>query len=100
MRHPLIKDVIIHIANEGKRPKHIGYELVRMGMRKGVSDFFIPIPSKGFHGLWIELKVMDEKRKATKEQLDWLERMVSLGYAGYVAHGWVRASQIISSYLK
>ncbi len=97
---PLLKEVILHIANEGKRTKIGGFLLKLMGLRRGVSDFFIPIPHNGYHGLWIELKTMDEKKKPTKEQKEWLEKMKSLGYAGFIAHGWVNASAIISSYLR
>lgn len=97
--HHLIKDVIIHIPNEGKRSKITGYFLKKQGMRKGVSDFFLPIPMKPFHGLWIELKTMDHKAKVSAEQLEWLARMREMGYAAYVAYGWVHASDIVLSYL-
>lgn len=71
-----------------------------MGLRKGVSDFFIPLPmpEKGFHGLWIELK-RSKGGKTTDEQYEWLERMIKMGYAGYVAHGWVHAAEIVRSYM-
>lgn len=92
--------MIIHIPNEGKRSKVGGYLLKRQGLRKGVSDFFLPLASKGFHGLWIELKSTDQKRKATKEQLDWLERMIKMGYAAHIAYGWLHASRIVMDYLR
>lgn len=96
LTQPLIRDLILHVANEGKRAN--GYLLKRMGLRKGVSDFFIPLPRNGYHGLWIELKPM-KGGKLSKEQKEWLDRMKSLGYAAYVAQGWVNASLLITQYL-
>lgn len=95
---PLIKDVIIHIANEGKRSWCEGKYLKSIGLRKGVSDFFIPIPRYPYHGLWIELK-KTKNAKVSKEQQEWLDNMKLLGYAGFVAYGWVHAVSLITLYL-
>lgn len=75
-----------------------GAYLVKIGLRKGVSDFFLPLPRKNLHGLWIELK-RTKKAKVSKEQLAWLDKMNSLGYAAHIAYGWVHAMNIVCAYL-
>lgn len=68
----------LHIANEGKRSVSNGRILKRMGMRSGVSDIFIPRASRGYHGLWIELKTGGTK--PTREQIQFLDDMIREGY--------------------
>lgn len=95
---PLIRDVIIHIPNEGKREVIFGSRLKRMGMRAGVSDFFLPIPTHKYHGLWLELKRLKGSRE-TEQQKSWLNKMLSLDYYACFAYGWVEAREIILQYL-
>lgn len=95
---PLLWDATIHIPNEGKRHVITGSELKAMGMKKGVSDFFISLPSKGYHGLWIELK-RKEGYKISPEQRAFIENRKRSGYAAYIAYGWEHAKDIIEDYL-
>lgn len=96
---PLLRDVVIHIPNEGRRDVKYGNKLKRMGLRAGVSDFFIPIPTKSHHGLWIELKRRKGSRESD-EQKSWIHKMRSLDYAACFAYGWEDAREIILLYLK
>ena len=71
----------------------------RMGVKAGVSDFFIYVPLNGFHGLFIEMK----KKKGgsiSPKQKAFLDNVQSLGYAGYVANGAEDAIRITQEYLK
>lgn len=95
---PKIRDYIIHIPNEGKRDSRYGNKLKRMGMRAGVSDFFLPIANKNVHGLWLELK-RQKGSSLQPMQVKWLERMREKGYAAEVAYGWQDAKEIIENYL-
>lgn len=95
---PQIADIIIHIPNEGKRTPWEGKLLQRMGLRRGVSDFFIPLPRRCSHGLWIELKPM-AGRKPSIEQLLWIDKMRALDFEAHVAYGWIEAKMFIESYL-
>lgn len=90
---------IVHIPNEGKRSARYGAELKRLGMRKGFPDLFIPKASKGFHGLFIELKV-DVTRKPTKEQLQWIAKLNKEGYLATVCYGADAAIREINKYFK
>lgn len=96
---PLVRDLIIHIPNEGKRTPLQGLYLKRIGLRPGVSDFFLPLPISPYHGLWIELKRTSGGR-ITPHQAIWIERMKSLDYKAEIAYGWIAARDKILGYLK
>lgn len=98
MLNPLLRDVVIHIPNEGKRSTHGGYGLKLIGLRPGVSDFFIPVPVDPYHGLWLELKTV--KGRLTVPQCEWIAKMKVRSYAAYVAYGWDEAKTITEEYLK
>lgn len=91
--HPDIP--FLHLANERACSIQYGMLLKRMGVMKGASDIFIPKATKNFHGLFIELKV--GSNRATPSQLEFIERMISEGYAGFVAYGADEAISIIKS---
>lgn len=96
---PKIRDLFVHIPNEGKRSVLEGYVLRRLGLRRGVSDFLLPLPTKSYHGLWIELKRKDGGKESI-EQKQWINKMRSLGYAAFFARGCDEAIKIISTYLQ
>ena len=90
----------IHIVNEGKRSFYNGRILKLMGMRKGVSDLFLPVPHETFHGLWIEVKRLDKTIKSVSpEQWEWIELMRKNGYIAEVAFGSDQCIAITKKYL-
>lgn len=97
--HPILKDLVIHIPNEGIRTRNYGAKLRRLGMRSGVSDLFIPYPTSKYHGLWIELKRKNNRDRPVA-QVEWVNRMLKFGYYADFALGWEHAAGIIEKYLK
>lgn len=89
--------LIFHIANGGMRSKSEAAKLKCMGVRKGVSDLFLPVMAGGKGGLWIEMKKPDGGTE--KEQDEWLEAMQDGGYQACVAKGYQEAINAINSYL-
>lgn len=87
-----------HIPNGGKRSKSEASRFRAMGVKPGVSDIFLPVSRRGYHGLYIELKALDGR--LSREQKVFLEAVVKEGYAGFVAYGGEEAARIIESYLK
>jgi hypothetical protein len=97
-QYPDLADDFHHFANERKCSVQQGRTLKRMGVKKGVADFFLAIPLNGKAGLWIELKV--GKNKPTKEQIAFAERKIKRHYEFAFVWGYDAAKEMISTYLK
>ncbi len=87
-----------HFANERRCSQQEGRMLKRMGVKKGVADFFLALPQNGKSGLWIELKV--GSNKPSKEQLEFLDRKSQRGYEAVWVRGTNAARDAIRNYLK
>lgn len=96
--YPELSDDFHHFANERKCSAQQGRLLKRMGVMKGVSDFFLAFPIDGYCGLWIELKV--NKGTITKEQERFLTRKMKNGYGCAAVWGSEAAKEVIKSYLR
>ena len=98
-----LTDYLIHIPNGGKRGKAEAGRFKAMGVKRGVSDLLLPIPHRGFAGLWIEMKApytdSRDKNYPSKEQKEWLARMQLAGYQTAVCYGWLNAKMTIQRYL-
>lgn len=92
-----IEPFIFHFANQRRCSVQEGRKLKRMGVKRGVSDFFVCCPRGGFAGLWIELKAGDGK--PTKEQLDFINLMGSQGYLAMWRVGYESARLEIENYI-
>lgn len=86
-----------HFANERRCSWQEGKILKRMGVKKGIFDFFLAVPLNGKAGLWVELKVDDNK--PSKEQLEFGERKRQRGYEAVVVWGTDAARAAIKDYL-
>jgi hypothetical protein len=96
--HPILKDLAFSIPNEAKRSPILGRLLVRMGLRAGVPDIFVPYSSNGYHGLFIELKW--GKNKPTPAQSEFIQRLLEQGYQARVCWGADEAIDCIVEYMK
>ena len=70
------------IPNGGKRAKAEALRLKNEGVLKGVHDLHMPSIR-----LWIEMKE-NEKKKASKEQVEWGEYVESFGDHWFVGYGF------------
>jgi len=95
--YPQYKDDIYHIALQRRCSVTEGRLLKRMGVKKGMSDLFIPLTRNGRHGLWLELKTL--KGKLSKEQMEFLARQTANGYMAVCTYGLEAAQEIIKAYL-
>lgn len=92
---------IFHIANGGDRHLFVAKKLKAEGVRAGVPDLFLPVPLKGFHGLFIEMK--DKKTKennptVSEKQKDWLSFLSQMGFRVSVCYGCDEAIETIKNY--
>lgn len=95
--------VMMHIANERHTSPRRGAKLKKMGVRKGVADFFIAHPVGSDSGLWIEIKVdgAHNRRKSypTASQKEFLFRMHQAGYATKVCWSFDEFKHTVDQYL-
>jgi hypothetical protein len=102
---PELADDLHHFANERKCSQAEGRLLKRMGVKKGVADLFLALPTFWlnseskyyFHGLWLELKT--EEGRLTGEQFDFLQRKRERGFLAVCTKGFEAAKQTILVYL-
>ena len=96
-KYPVLR-LMYHIPNEGKRSKACAGRMVAEGLKAGVPDIFLPAPSSGRHGLYIELKTAGGK--TSTEQKAWLVALAEQGYTTAVCYGWQQAAEVITKYLE
>lgn len=87
------------IPNDGKRSFQTGKRFKKIGLKAGVPDLFIPMPTPQYPGLFIEMK---RKRGGiiSAPQRFWIEQLRTLGYCARIAKGATAAINIIEQYLK
>lgn len=95
-RFPDLK-MMYHIPNERLCSGRQGMELKRMGVKKGVPDLCLPVPSNGFHGLFVELKT--KTGKPSDEQIWWISELQSRGYMTAICYSYEEAINTLISYL-
>ena len=88
--------LLYHIPNE-RVDKVQAAMLKEMGVKKGVPDLHLPIPSGGYHSLYIEMKALDGKPDS--DQLWWIDRLKANGNACAVCYGWQQATEVLLWYL-
>ena len=91
-------DLLFHVPNGGWRSKPEAARLKKAGVKPGVPDLCLPVPSGGFHGLYIELK-RRQGGTVSPEQKEWLAALQEKGYRAIVAHGAEEACNEIYRYL-
>lgn len=98
--HPVLA-LAFKITNEGTGSPRRGVWNKAEGVKKGVSDIFLPVPvmMSGCiqHGLFIEMK--SAKGRLSPEQKAWLDAMGKQGYATAVCYSWTEAAKAIADYL-
>ena len=95
---PEIFDMMFAVPNGGSRNVIEATHLKAQGVKRGTPDILLLVPSKGFHGLAIELKV--GKNKPSKEQQAFILSLCGFGYKAQCVWGWDNARQLIEDYLK
>ena len=98
VKYPAL-DLMYHIPNEAKRTPWGGYEQVQMGLRKGVPDICLPVPSGRYTALYIEMKRRKGGR-VSDEQRGWIAALNRVGCKAVVCRGWEEARREIENYLR
>lgn len=85
------------IPNGGARCKATAGRMKAEGVKSGVPDICLPVPMGGFHGLYVELKVGNNK--PTDNQKAFITALNDKGYLAVVCYGWLDAKKIIEAYI-
>jgi len=95
--HPIAKHIFA-IPNGSHKSPAMAAKFKREGLRSGVPDLFLPVPSCGLYGLFIEMK--RQKGSVTSQaQRDWAATLLRNGYAVAICNGAESAIQQIKWYL-
>ena len=100
--HAGFPQMFFHPPNEGIHKPQYRAKQKAMGVKSGVSDCIIMVPRKGFHGLVIELKVLDGKKKIGKlsdSQKTWVFDCAAMGYATYIVSDLETYKSVLAEYL-
>lgn len=97
---PLLREYLIHIRNERKTSWFLGKKYKHLGVKSGVSDYFLPHRSAcgTYCGMWLELK-RKKLYKVSAQQQYWIDKMTSQGYFASLAIGADEAIKITKWYL-
>ena len=87
---------IFAVPNAFKRTPRQGKWMKDEGLKAGVPDIMVAVPSSGYHGLFIELKVKGGRVSAS--QKGWLERLNEQGYKAVVCYGGEEALEVTEEY--
>lgn len=90
---------LFHPANGEYRHPATAGRLKAMGVRPGVPDIILPVNSKGYVGMAIELKRSDGSNKATAGQSEWLHFLRREGWQTHVCYGAAEAIAAIKQYM-
>ena len=74
------------IPNGGYRNPREAANLKRQGVKAGVSDIFLPLPTDKYHGLFIEMKVHPNKPYLKNKKYSYLTCLKMDTLVKYVIH--------------
>lgn len=90
-----------HPANGGKRTKTQAKRLKAMGVKPGVPDVAIPVPRRGYAGMYCEMKRTDAVPSDTRaNQRQWRDDLIEQGYYAVIARGGAEAWAMIRWYME
>lgn len=100
LRDRRLKDLeyIFHIPNGSNKSPATRVLFKKIGLKSGVPDIFLPVPSRGYHGLWIEFK--SSKGRLSDTQKKYHEALVRLGYQVIVCRMYMQAINLMLDYLE
>jgi hypothetical protein len=101
-RYKLDEKLLHAIPNGGQRNIIVASKLKAEGVRAGVSDYFLAVPRRAFHGLYLELKAGGgafRRGALSKEQAYFGALVVGQGYEFKVAYGTEEAIEAVENYL-
>jgi hypothetical protein len=90
--------LLFSLQNGARTNMGTAIKLKKSGGRPGVPDLLLAMPSRVFHGLFIEMK-KSKGGVVSKEQKELADLLKWQGYCVEVSHGWAEAVAHIEWYL-
>lgn len=90
--------LLMAIPNGGARSAVTGARLKAEGVRAGVPDLFLAVPTALFHGLWVEMK-REKGGRVSGAQKAAMAALEDQGFFCVVCNGFQEARRAISDYL-
>lgn len=96
--YPQYRKLLVAVPNGGFRHYSTAQFLKAEGVISGVTDLVLFVPSKGFHGYAIEMKM--KPNKPTPAQVEWMDEVKEQGYNVAVCYAFDDFKELIDNYLK
>lgn len=96
-KFPEFKNLFFAIPNGGERHIAVAAKMKATGSKAGTLDMFLAVPKKGYHGAFIELKIVNG-RPSTK-QLEFQADARAQGFAAEICVGWEAAVAFLVWYM-
>ena len=93
------EQLLFAIPNGGQRNLIVARKLKAEGVRAGVPDLFLAVPSMGYNGLFVEMKQAHAGRTSSAQN-EMLSLLEAQGFRTAVCHGWRNAAFTIRAYLE
>lgn len=97
LQYPNYAGRLFAVPNGGKRHITTAVRLRTTGVRRGVPDLHLPVKTKNFSGLVIELKA--KGGKPTPEQSDWLEFYLKQNFMAVLCVGVDAAINTLKNFM-
>lgn len=97
MQYPRLGSLLFAVPNGGARSVVTGAILKSEGVVAGVADLLLLVPSRGFHGLCIEMKTAKGRQSQTQKQ--WEKAVALQGYKYIVCRSFADFVKEINTYL-
>ncbi len=98
LQYPKLALVLIAIPNGGARRRIEGAIMKAEGVTAGASDLFLFYPSKGYHGLAIEMKTPKGKQQPSQQR--WQRAIEEMGYKYILCRSFDDFMTEINAYLR
>lgn len=98
LQYPRLALLLFAVPNGGARWRTEAAIMKAEGVTAGVADLLFLYPSKGYHGLCIEMKTPDGKQQATQKA--WQKAVEDAGYKYALCRSFEGFMDEINAYLR
>lgn len=88
---------LFHVPNGGRRDGLTGSQMTALGVKRGVPDLWLPIPSISANGLIIEMK--SAIGRTSPDQVRWMDRLTIAGWYCIISRSAEEGREALIAYL-